>query len=232
MALHDSEGQVTEALAIRYPDWVRHDIERAYYDTEWGVPVTDERGVFERVCLEGFQAGLSWYTILSKREAFREAFAHFDPEAVAAFTDETVECLMQDKRIVRNRLKIRAAVSNAKLTLELRARAEAGKEPLAGFTLPNGMEVAPGLPAFIWSYLPAQTIIPHTLEQIPVQDVTSGKMARDFKRLGGKFLGPVSCYALMCALGMVDAHLLDSHRRGVSGLFTPLGDRLPYPRTG
>ena len=180
--------------------------------------------MLERVCLEGFQAGLSWYTVLVKRPVFREVFADFVPEKLAAFTDDDVERLLHDKRIIRNNLKIRATVSNARLTLSLRERAAAGDESLAGFHLPNGLWVEPGLPAFIWSFLPESTITPKTLEEVPTQNDVSAAMSKAFKKLGGKFLGPTSCYALMCAIGMVDAHLLDSHRRGSSGLFTPEGE--------
>lgn len=210
-----------------YPPWVRNDLERDYYDSEWGVPVTNERGMFERVCLEGFQAGLSWYTVLSKRDGFRTVFAGFDPQVVAAFTEDDAERILQDERIIRNQLKVRATISNARLVLELRERAAAGDEHLAGFYLPNGMWVEPGLPAFIWSHLPERTITPSTVEQVPASDDVAQTMSKAFKKMGGKFLGPTSCYALMCAIGMVDAHLLDSHRRGVMGLFDERGYRLP-----
>ena len=219
-----ASGKVETSADRKYPAWVRHDLERDYYDKEWGIPITHETGMLERVCLEGFQAGLSWYTVLVKRPVFREVFADFVPEKLAAFTDDDVERLLHDKRIIRNNLKIRATVSNARLTLSLRERAAAGDESLAGFHLPNGLWVEPGLPAFIWSFLPESTITPKTLEEVPTQNDVSAAMSKAFKKLGGKFLGPTSCYALMSAIGMVDAHLVDSHRRGSSGLFTPEGE--------
>ena len=222
-------GTGDQAPRENYPAWVRNDLERDYYDTEWGVPVADERGMLERVCLEGFQSGLSWYTVLVKRPAFRELFANFVPDALVKFTNDDVERLLQDERIIRNRLKIQATISNALLTIELRDRAAAGDTSLAGFYLPNGQWVEPGLPAFIWSFLPERTITPRELSEVPAQDDVSAAMAKAFKKLGGKFLGPTSCYALMCAIGMVDAHLLDSHRRGVMGLFDENGRLLPSP---
>ena len=222
-----ASNNVTAATKTKYPAWVRNDLERDYYDEEWGVPITDETGILERICLEGFQAGLSWYTVLVKRPVFREVFAGFVPEKLITFTDDDVERLLKDERIIRNLLKIRATISNARLTLDLRKRAAAGDESLAGFYLPNGSWVEPGLPAFIWSFLPEETITPRSLDEVPTQDDVSENMAKAFKKLGGKFLGPTSCYALMCAIGMVDAHLTDSHRRGSSGLFTPEGKLRP-----
>jgi len=133
-----ASGKVETSADRKYPAWVRHDLERDYYDKEWGIPITHETGMLERVCLEGFQAGLSWYTVLVKRPVFREVFADFVPEKLAAFTDDDVERLLHDKRIIRNNLKIRATISNARLTLNLRERAAAGDESLAGFHLPNG----------------------------------------------------------------------------------------------
>ena len=165
-----ASGKVETSADRKYPAWVRHDLERDYYDKEWGIPITHETGMLERVCLEGFQAGLSWYTVLVKRPVFREVFANFLPEKLAAFTDDDVERLLHDKRIIRNNLKIRATISNARLTLDLRERAAAGDESLAGFYLPNGLWVEPGLPAFIWSFLPESTITPSTLEEVPTQN--------------------------------------------------------------
>ena len=112
-------GTGDKAPRENYPAWVRNDLERDYYDTEWGVPVTDERGMLERVCLEGFQSGLSWYTVLVKRPAFRELFANFVPDALVKFTNDDVERLLQDERIIRNRLKVQAAIFNARQILQL-----------------------------------------------------------------------------------------------------------------
>ena len=224
-----------------YPMWVTDKLLRDYYDTEWGMPVTDERGLFEALSLEAFQVGLSWRTILARREAFRRAF--------------------QDEEIIRNERKIRAVISNAQLTLRMGelattprdASAEDVHLPLIASsstltnrdsveapnarrrrvrtlsdedldrmrerTLSDGTRVPGGLPAWLWSFAPHETIAPHTLEDIPTDTPESALLAKSFKALGGVFLGPVTAYALMCAVGMVDAHLVGSHRRGCSGLF-------------
>lgn len=201
-------NNVTTKSSPSYPAWVTDELLRGYYDTEWGVPVTDERGLFEALSLEAFQVGLSWRTILARREAFRRAFEGFDPERVASFNEQDVARLLEDEGIIRNERKIRAVISNAKLTLRMRER-----------TLPDGTRVPGGLPAWLWSFAPNETIAPRTLEEIPTDTAESAVLAKSFKALGGVFLGPVTAYALMCAVGMVDAHLLDSHRRGCSGLF-------------
>lgn len=247
--------------APSYPTWVTDELLRDYYDTEWGMPVTDERGLFEALSLEAFQVGLSWRTILARREAFRRAFEGFDPERVAAFTDQDVARLLQDEEIIRNERKIRAVISNARLTLRMRelaatqrdasaedihlpliapasasAKADSAEavarrrrvrtlsdedlDRMRERTLSDGTRVPGGLPAWLWSFAPHETIAPHTLEDIPTDTPESALLAKSFKALGGVFLGPVTAYALMCAVGMVDAHLVDSHRRGCSGLFT------------
>ena len=170
-----------------------------YYDTEWGMPVTNEHGLFERLSLEGFQSGLSWAVILSKREGFRRAFASFDPERVALFTEADFERLMNDESIVRNKLKIRATIANAEAALMLRDEG--------------------GLADFIWSFKPAQTPRPRTLAEIPTQSPESVQLARELKKRGFKFVGPTTMFALMEAVGIVDTHLLGSHRRGSSGIW-------------
>ena len=244
-----------------YPTWVTDELLRDYYDTEWGMPITDERGLFEALSLEAFQVGLSWRTILARREAFRRAFEGFDPERVAAFTDRDVARLLQDDGIIRNERKIRAVISNARLTLRMRELAATSRDASAEDihlpliapsstptttdsveapnprrrrvctlsdedlnrmrerTLSDGTRVPGGLPAWLWSFAPRETITPHTLENIPTDTPESALLAKSFKALGGVFLGPVTAYALMCAVGMVDAHLVGSHRRGCSGLF-------------
>lgn len=259
-------NNVTAKSSPSYPTWVTDELLRGYYDTEWGVPVTDERGLFEALSLEAFQVGLSWRTILARREAFRRAFEGFDPERVASFNEQDVARLLEDEGIIRNERKIRAVISNAKLTLRMRELAaasdsfptegiplpliasssapnEAGRakppqaevprtvrrrgrtlsieevERMRERTLPDGTRVPGGLPAWLWSFAPNETIAPRTLEEIPTDTAESAVLAKSFKALGGVFLGPVTAYALMCAVGMVDAHLLDSHRRGCSGLF-------------
>jgi DNA-3-methyladenine glycosylase I len=172
---------------------------RDYYDQEWGLPVTDEQGLYERICLEGFQAGLSWATILRKRPAFRAAFAGFDPDAVARFTPADVDRLLQDPGIVRNRLKVRSAVTNAQATLALRK---------------DG-----GLVDFVWQFKPADTPRPAVHSDIPTQSVESIALSKALRKEGFSFVGPTTMFALMEAIGMVDTHLLDSHRRGSSGIW-------------
>lgn len=170
-----------------------------YYDTEWGLPVRDEQGLFERLSLEAFQSGLSWATILRKRPAFRAAFADFDPEAVAAFDDRDEARLMDDAGIVRNRAKIRATIANARATVALREKG--------------------GLPELIWSFQPEDTPRPRTMAEVPTQSDESRAMSRALKKEGFVFVGPTTMYALMSAIGMVDLHPMGSHRRGCSGLW-------------
>ncbi|MBV7411328.1 DNA-3-methyladenine glycosylase I [Dermabacteraceae bacterium TAE3-ERU27] len=180
---------------------------REYYDREWGMPVWDETGLFERLTLEGFQSGLSWLTVLRKREAFREAFAGFSPDRVAAFTDADVARLLADTRIIRNRAKIAATLNNARATVGLRERG--------------------GLPALIWSHLPESTPLPRTPDEVPTTSPESVALAKALRREGFKFVGPTTAFALMEAVGMVDTHLLGSHRRGCSGMWGSDGKRLP-----
>jgi DNA-3-methyladenine glycosylase I len=156
----------------------------AYHDEEWGRPVRDSPGLYERLCLEAFQSGLSFITILRKRENFRAAFAGFDIEAVAAFGDDDVERLMQDAGIVRNRAKILAAIANA------RAAAEVGD-----------------LAELIWSFAPAARPRPRSRDEVPSITPESRALARELKRRGFAFVGPTTAYALMQACGLVDDHL-------------------------
>jgi DNA-3-methyladenine glycosylase I len=172
---------------------------REYYDTEWGMPVRDEQGLYERISLEGFQAGLSWATILRKRPAFRAAFKDFQPDTVATFTDADVERLMLDAGIVRNRLKIQAAITNARATVALRD---------------DG-----GLVDFVWAFQPATTPQPTALDQIATTSAESIALSKALRKKGFAFVGPTTMFALMEAVGMVDTHLLDSHRRGSSGVW-------------
>ena len=164
----------------------------AYHDEEWGRPVRDEQRLLERLCLEGFQSGLSWLTILRKREHFRAAFCAFDPERVARFGDDDVERLMGDAGIVRNRAKIEATIANARATVALH---DAG-ETLRGL---------------LWSFAPALTAppaaAPRTLQDMPVTTPESKALARELKRRGFRFVGPTTAYALMQATGIVNDHL-------------------------
>ena len=186
------------------PPWAAVDpLLREYYDTEWGLPVRDEHGLYERISLEGFQAGLSWATILRKRPAFRLAFHDFNPDVVATFTEGDVERLLQDPGIIRNRLKIRAAITNAKAVIALRGEG--------------------GLVDFVWSFQPPDTPRPLTLADVPTQTPESVALSKALRKKGFSFVGPTTMYALMEAVGMVDTHLLDSHRRGSSGVW-PVAD--------
>jgi len=157
-----------------------------YHDEEWGRPVRDANGLYERLCLEAFQSGLSWLTILRKREAFRAAFSGFDIAAVARFGERDAERLMGDARIVRNRAKIDAAIANA------RAAAEFGD-----------------LSALIWSYAPDPDTrpAPRTMADLPAVTPESTALAKELKRRGFRFIGPTTAYALMQACGLVNDHL-------------------------
>ncbi|WP_286959098.1 DNA-3-methyladenine glycosylase I [Arsenicicoccus sp. UBA7492] len=182
------------------PPWAATDpLLRDYYDTEWGMPVRDERGVFERLSLEAFQSGLSWSTILRKRPAFRSAFADFDPDSVAAYGESDVERLMGDAGIVRNRRKVEATITNARATVTLRAEG--------------------GLAELVWAHRPASTPAPRTLAELPTTTPESLALSKALKRKGFTFVGPTTMHALMEAIGIVDTHLVDSHRRGSSGVW-------------
>lgn len=195
-----SESIVVGDDGLGRPAWAATDpLLRDYYDTEWGMPVTDERGIFERISLEAFQAGLSWATILRKRPAFRAAFDDFQPDIVATYTAADVETRMANPEIVRNRRKIEATVTNARATVALRS---------------DG-----GLSALIWSHKPASTPTPRTLAEIPTQSDYSRALAQQLRKCGFVFVGPTTVFALMEAIGVVDTHLLGSHRRGSSGIW-------------
>ena len=190
------------------PAWAAvHDDLREYYDTEWGMPVRDERGVFERLALEGFQSGLSWATILRRREGFRRAFADFDVDAVAALGPDDVERLLGDTGIIRHRGKIEATLSNARATVALR------EQEGPGTTLAD----------LVWSFQPQRTPMPLTPAEVPTTSAESTALAKELKRRGFRFVGPTTMFALMEALGVVDTHLLGSHRRGTSGVWAADG---------
>jgi len=160
-----------------------------YHDTEWGKPVTDDQKLYEKLCLEGFQAGLSWLTILRKRENFREAFANFDPEEVALFKARDITRLMKNEGIVRNRMKIEAAITNARATLKVQD--ELGK-----------------LSSLIWSFAPAKSKkAPRTLSDIPATSPESVALSKELLKRGFKFVGPTTMYAAMQSLGLVNDHL-------------------------
>ena len=173
-----------------------HPVNRDYHDTEWGVPVRGERGLFERITLEAFQSGLSWLTILNKRAAFRSAFSGFDPERVAFYDEADVERLMGDAGIVRNRAKILAARTNARATVAVRDEG--------------------GLDRLVWAHArePGDAPAPVTLADVPASTPESKALAADLRAHGFVFVGPTTAYALMQAAGLVDDHLLGCHRRG------------------
>ena len=183
------------------PTWASHDeLLRSYYDTEWGLPIHDEAGVFERLVLEGFQAGLSWRTVLAKREAFRQAFDGFVPDRVAAFTSDDVDHLVSTPGIIHNRRKIDAAISNARATVAMR----------------NDSAVADGpshLGELVWSYRPTLDPLPRSKDEVPTQLPESVALAADLKSRGFCFVGPTTMLALMAAIGIVNTDIVGTHRR-------------------
>lgn len=199
-AADEASGLVIGPDGLARPAWAATDpLLQHYYDTEWGMPVRDEQGLFERLSLEAFQSGLSWATILRKRPAFRAAFSDFHPETVAAFTDDDLTRLMGDASIVRNMAKIRATRTNAQATLALR---------------PEG-----GLVEFIWSFQPARTPQPRHQSEVPTTSSESVALSKALRRKGFTFVGPTTMFALMEAVGIIDTHLVSSHRRGASGVW-------------
>jgi DNA-3-methyladenine glycosylase I len=166
-----------------------------YHDEEWGVPSHDDRHLYEMLVLEGAQAGLSWSTILHKREGYRRAFAGFEPEAVARFKPKDVERLLQDSGIVRNRLKVESAVSNARCVLEVQ-------------------EAEGSLAAYLWSFVGGRPIVGKFREvgDIPAETAESETMSKDLKRRGFRFVGPTACYAFMQSTGMVNDHVTSCFR--------------------
>jgi DNA-3-methyladenine glycosylase I len=182
----DSDGDLPRcAWANSAPEYVR------YHDEEWGTPLRGDDALFERLCLEAFQSGLSWITILRKRPAFRSAFAGFAIDAVAAFTDEDFDRLMADAGIVRNRAKINASIANAR----------------AAQQLPEGLS------QLLWSFAPSgPRPRPATLADVPATSPDSVAMAKELKRRGFVFVGPTTAYALMQATGMVDDHVAECFR--------------------
>jgi DNA-3-methyladenine glycosylase I len=182
--------------------WVNADpLYIKYHDEEWGVPIRhDDNALYERVCLEGAQAGLSWITILRKRENYRAAFDNFDPVKVAVYDEAKVAALMANPGIVRNRMKIEAAINNAQRVLEVQAE-------LGSFS------------DYLWSFVGGQTIRNHweSLSQIPAETDISKAMSKDLKKRGFKFVGSTICYAMMQATGMVNDHTVNCFRHGEIG---------------
>lgn len=184
------------AVQVVRCDWVEnHPLSIAYHDQEWGVPVHDDRRHFEAIVLDGFQAGLSWMTILKKRERFRQVFDHFDPVKIAAYDETKIAELMNDAGIVRNRMKIEAAIQNARAFLQV-------QEKHGSFD------------AFIWQFVDGRTIVNRwkTWREIPATSPESEKMSKALRELGFRFVGPTICYAYMQAVGMVNDHIVDCFR--------------------
>jgi DNA-3-methyladenine glycosylase I len=167
----------------------------AYHDEEWGVPERDDRALYEKLVLDGFQAGLSWITILKKRENFRRAFDDFAPEKIARYDRKRIAALMKDKGIVRNRMKIEGAVASARAWLEI-------------------MEKGPGFSALLWDYVDGEPVVNRfrTRRQVPAETALSRKISKELKARGFKFCGPIIVYAFMQAVGMVNDHLVACHR--------------------
>jgi DNA-3-methyladenine glycosylase I len=187
--LPGDDGRARCSWSLSAPEYV------AYHDDEWGRPVLDDDGIYERLCLEGFQSGLSWLTILRKREAFRAAFAGFRIEDVAAFGADDVERLLGDAGIVRNRQKIEAAIGNARAALDV-------------------IEARGSLASLFWEFQPerpadrpASGAAPRSMADIPAETPESRALARELKRLGFCFVGPTTAYAHMQATGIVNDHL-------------------------
>jgi DNA-3-methyladenine glycosylase I len=189
-----SEPMIGEDGLARCPWGSAPGVMRDYHDHEWGTRVHGEAAYLERLTLEAFQSGLSWSTILNKREAFREVFAGFDAETVASYGESDVERLMQDARIVRNRRKVEAAVTNAGATLALREHG--------------------GLEAFVLGFAPGTPPAPETTGQVTTTSPESVALSKALKQHGFAFVGPTTMFALMEALGVFDPHLVGCHRRG------------------
>lgn len=176
--------------------WAGHDPDYiAYHDCEWGVPVHDDRTLFEFLILEGAQAGLSWSTILKKRAAYRLLFDNFDPQKVAAYDDAKIASLLSEPGIVRNRLKIQAAVTNASAFLRI-------QQEFGSFA------------AYIWRFVDGKQHHNHwrSLQEIPAETETSRRMSKDLIQRGFRFVGPTICYAFMQAVGLVNDHVIDCFR--------------------
>ena len=190
------------SAALLHPDglrrcpWAGQDpLYMAYHDTEWGVPELDDRALFEKLLLDGFQAGLSWITILRKRDNFRRAFDGFEPAKIVRYTPAKIERLMQDAGIIRNRLKIEGAVLSARAYLDV-------------------METEQGFSRLLWDFLDGRPKVNafRSTKQIPAETPLSRQISKELKRRGFKFCGPTIVYAFMQAVGMVNDHLVTCHR--------------------
>lgn len=177
-------------------DWaLSSESEEKYHDEEWGVPIHDDRLLFEFLILEGAQAGLSWSTILNKRAGYRKAFDDFDANKIALYGQQKIEQLLNNPEIIRNKLKVNAAITNAKAFLEI-------QQQQGGFD------------QYIWQFIQGQTIQNHwqQFDQVPISTEQSEQMSKSLKQKGFKFVGPTICYAYMQAVGMVNDHTVDCFR--------------------
>ncbi|MCP3978902.1 MAG: DNA-3-methyladenine glycosylase I [bacterium] len=187
---------MTVARQIKRCSWAGEDpLYVAYHDEEWGVPQRDENRLFEKLTLEGAQAGLSWITILRKRDAYRKAFSGFDPAKIARFDRRKIERLMNNEGIVRNRLKIESAIKNARVVLKIQDE--------------HG-----GLVPFLWGFVGGKTKVNRfkTMQDLPAKTAQSEALSRELRRRGMNFVGPTICYALMQATGMVNDHVTSCFR--------------------
>jgi len=187
---------MTSRAAVKRCPWPGTDpLYVAYHDEEWGVPERDDRALYEKLVLDGFQAGLSWITILRKREAFRRAFDQFAPEKVARYSKKKIEALMRDEGIVRNRMKIEGAVASARAWLDI-------------------MEQGAGFSTLLWDFVDGKPIVNRykTISEIPAETEISGIISKELKAHGFKFCGPTIIYAFMQATGMVNDHLTSCPR--------------------
>jgi DNA-3-methyladenine glycosylase I len=201
---------ITDVGSALLPPWAEHDpVGQAYYLDEYGVAVTDERGLFELVALEVFVVGLSWLTVLRRRGAMRDAFGGFEVDVVAAFDDQDVSRLMGDVRLIRNERKIRSVITNARAAVELRA---------------DG-----GLPAAVWDVQPEVTPTPRTLAELPTTSEAGDKLAEVLHAKGFTGIGPTTMHALLGAAGVLDLHLVGSPARNRTHLWTRTGRRRARP---
>ena len=195
---------ILHADGLQRCPWPKQDpLYVAYHDEEWGVPEFDDRALYEKLVLDGFQAGLSWITILRKRENFRRAFNDFDPEKIARYPKRKIELLMQDAGIVRNRAKIEGAVASARAWLKI-------------------MESRPGFSVLLWDHLDGRpkTNNFRSTKQVPAETELSRKMSKELIGRGFKFVGPTIVYAFMQAVGMVNDHLVSCHRHAACAKLT------------
>ncbi len=184
---------------VRRCPWARDPLNVQHHDEEWGVPCHDDRGLFEMLILEGAQAGLSWSTILTKRENYRRSFAFFDPSVIARFTAEDVRRLLADPSIVRNRAKIEAVIANARAFLAV-------QHEFGTFD------------RYLWAFVEGRPIVnaPRSLQDLPTETALSRALSKDLIRRGFRFVGPKICYAFMQSVGLVNDHIVGCFRRGLN----------------